>query len=201
MNEKVRLLFQLFFSIELVEVFALSQNTIMKKLLFPVFFIGTIAMIFVMSMTGATLKTPATPHGILDLEFAYDAAKTSAVMNAWAPVNGLDNIASAKTNTWFDFLFLFFYSIFLFLASKRIAKNIKGPVARAGNIIATAALFAGFLDVLENTGMLISLGGHGSGTISFLTTFFSVIKWALALIAVLYLLTGLLVLGWQKIKN
>ncbi|MBL0182370.1 MAG: hypothetical protein IPP96_08765 [Chitinophagaceae bacterium] len=173
----------------------------MKKLLLPVFLIGSIAMIFVMAKTGATLKTPATPHGILDLEIAYNTAKTSVVMNEWAPVNGLNNITAAKTNTWFDFLFLFFYSIFLFLACKRIAQSINGPFARAGNIIATGALLAGFLDVLENSGMLISLGGHSSGIVSFLTTFFSVIKWALALLAVLYLLTGLLVLGWQKMKK
>lgn len=173
----------------------------MKKLLLPVFFIGTIAMIVVMGKTGATLKTPATPHGILDLEFAYNTAKTSAVINAWLPANGLDNITAAKTNTYFDFVFLFFYSIFLFLACKRIAQTMNGPVAKAGNIIAPGALLAGFLDVLENTGMLISLGGNSSGTISFLTSFFSVIKWALALIAVLYLLTGLLALTWQKVRK
>jgi len=173
----------------------------MKKLLLPLFFIGTIAMIVVMAKTGAALKTAATPHGILDLEFAYDTAKTSVVMNAWAPANGLDNIASAKTNTYFDFLFLFFYSIFLFLACRKIAQNIKGPVAKAGNAIATGALLAGLLDILENLGMLISLGGHVSGTIAFLTTFFSVIKWGLAIIAVLYVLTGLLTLGWQRIRK
>jgi len=173
----------------------------MKKLLLPVFFTGTIVMMIVMAKTGAPLKTSATPHGILDLEFAYNTAKTSVVMNAWAAGNGTDNIAAAGTNTWFDFLFLFFYSIFLFLACKRIAQNIHGPVARAGNLVAKAALLAGFLDVLENIGMLITLGGNTSGTIALLTTFFSMVKWVLALIAVLYVLTGLLVLGWQRIRQ
>lgn len=154
-----------------------------------------------MAKTGASLKTAPTPHGILDLEFAYDTAKTSVVVNAWAPANGLDNITAAKTNTYFDFLFLFFYSIFLFLACKKIAQTIQGPVGKAGNAIATGALLAGLLDILENLGMLISLGGHISGTIAFLTTFFSVIKWILALIAVLYVLTGLLALGWKKFRK
>ncbi len=173
----------------------------MKKRLLPLFFIGTIVMIVVMAKTGATLKTAATPHGILDLEFAYDTAKTSVVLNAWAPATDLDNIAAAKTNTYFDFLFLFFYSIFLFLACRRIAQNVKGPVGKAGNAIATGAMLAGLLDILENMGMLIALGGHISGTIAFLTTFFSVLKWALAIIAVLYVLTGLLALGWQRIRK
>lgn len=172
----------------------------MKKLLLPLFLIGTIAMMVVMLKTGATLKTAETPLGILDLEFAYNTTKTSAIINAWAPTTVLDNIAVAKVNTYWDFLFLFFYAGFLFMACKKIAANLKGPVAKAGNIIAKAALLAGFLDVLENAGMLITLHGHVSSAIAFCTTFISIIKWGLAIIAVLYVLTGLLVLAYRRIK-
>ncbi len=169
----------------------------MKKLLLPFFLIGSIAMIFVMAKTGATLK-PATPHGILDLEFAYNTAKTTKVLNAWAPANGLDNIAAAKINTYWDFLFLFFYAGFLFLACKKIAANTTGSFSKAGNAIAKGALWAGFLDVFENAGMLLTLNSQGSDTIALSTTIISVIKWVLALMAVLYMLTGLLVLAFRK---
>ena len=172
----------------------------MKKLLLPFFFLGSIAMMVVMLKTSASLKTDATPMGIIDLEFAYNTTKTSAIINAWAPTNELDNISVAKVNTYWDFLFLFFYAGFLFMACKKIAANIKGPVAKAGNIIAKAALLAGFLDVLENAGMLLTLNNQGSSTVAFCTTFISIIKWGLALIAVLYVLTGLLVLTYRRIK-
>lgn len=169
----------------------------MKKLLLPFFLIGSIAMMVVMAKTGASLKTTATPLGILDLEFAYTTAKTASVLKAWTP----DNIAPAKVNTYFDFLFLFFYSFFLFFACKKISENYTGPVAKAGNFISKGALLAGFLDVLENAGMLISLNGHDSSSVAFGTTFFSVIKWVLAIIAVLCLLTGLLNLAFRKLKS
>jgi hypothetical protein len=172
----------------------------MQKLLLPFFFIGSMAMIVVMTKTGATLKTPATPMGILDLEFAYNTEKTTAVLNAWAPTSGTDNIAAAKINTYWDFLFLFFYAGFLFLACKKIAANIQGPVARAGNLIAKAALLAAVLDIIENACMLLTLNDQGSPTVAFCTTFISVIKWGLALIAVLYVLTGLLALAYRRIK-
>jgi hypothetical protein len=155
-------------------------------------------MIVVMTKTGATLKIPATPHGIIDLEFAYNNAKTSEVLNAWAPANGIDNISAAKTNTYWDFLFLFFYAGFLFLACKKIASKISGPVSKAGNIIAKAALAAGFLDILENAGMLLTLNEQGSPAIALLTTVVSVIKWGLALIAVLYVLTGAIALLFRR---
>ncbi len=172
----------------------------MKKLLLPFFLMGTIIMMVVMAKTGSTLKTPATPMGILDLEFAYDLSKTETVLHAWAPTPQLDNIAVAKINTWWDFIFLFFYAGFLFLACKKIASNYKAALAKAGNIIAASAIVAGILDILENAGMLLSLHGYGSATIAFGTTFISVLKWGLALIAVLYVLTGLLVLAYRRIK-
>lgn len=169
----------------------------MKKLLLPFFLIGSLAMIMVMSKTGATLK-PAAPHGILDLEFAYNTTKTAEVLKAWDPATGIDNIAAAKTNTYWDFLFLFFYAGFLFLACKKIASNISGPVSKAGHFIAKGALAAGFLDIIENTGLLLTLSNKGSSTIALATTIVSVIKWALAILAVLYVLTGLIAVAFRK---
>ena len=170
----------------------------MKKYTIPFFLIGSLVMVYVMTKTGAPLKTPGTLHGILDLEFAYNTAKASTVINAWTSSG---SIAAAKLNTWLDFLFLFFYSFFLFFACKIIAQIFDGAIAKAGHLIAKGALLAGLLDILENTGMLLTLNGHTSASIAFLTTFFSVIKWALALVAVLYILTGVLVSVYRKIKS
>jgi hypothetical protein len=183
------------------QVLDLSKATAVKKILLPFFFIGSIAMIVVMVKTGASLKNPATPMGIVDLEFAYNNQKTSAILSSWAPNADTDNIAAARINTYWDFLFLFFYAGFLFLASKKIAASINGPAATAGNLIGKGALLAGLLDILENAGMLITLNGQGSTAIAFCTTFISVIKWGLALIAVLYVLTGVLVLTYRRIKK
>ena len=173
----------------------------MKRLLLPFFFIGTLAMMVVMLKTGATLKTHATPMGIIDLEFAYNTTKTATIINAWAPTNELNNIIAAIYNTFYDFLFLFFYAGFLFLACKKIAANMEGYAAKAGQLIARGALLSGLLDVFENTGMLITLHGYTSEVVAFLTVCFSVLKWGLVIIAVFYMLTGLLVLAYRRIKN
>ncbi len=173
---------------------------LMKKMLLPFFLLGTVAMMIVMVKTGATLKTTATPLGILNLEFAYNSAQTTGIINAWKTTGDPNNVLAAIYNTFYDFLFLFFYAGFLFLTCKKIAANIKGPAAKAGNLIARGAILAGILDVLENIGMLLSLHNYTSDAIAFLTVFFSVIKWGLAIIAVLYVLTGLLHWLYQKIK-
>ena len=160
--------------------------------------LGTFVMIFVVIETGATLKTPATPKGILDLEFACNTAKATIVTTAWTPNNAIDNISAAKTNTYLDFIFLFFYSLFLFFTSKKIARISGGWFGKAGLLLAKGALVAGILDVLENAGMLYTLSGNFSGTVTLFTTTCSLIKWGLALLAAGYCFIGLIYLIVQK---
>lgn len=167
----------------------------MKKLGFLFLLIGTFVMIVVMTKTGATLKTPNTPKGILDLEFAYNSTKTTAVLSAWASTTNSNNILAAKNNTYLDFIFLFFYSLFLFYSCKKIAQQNN---SRIGFLIAKGALLAGVLDIVENVGMLATLSNHTSNAVACITTSFSVVKWILALLAVAYLLKGLITAAINK---
>ena len=155
-----------------------------------------------MTKTGATLKTATTPKGILDLEFAHTSSKAMIVTLAWAPASGIDNISAAKTNTWLDFIFLVFYSLFLFFFCKKIGRISNGNFRKAGILIAKGALVAGFLDILENAGMLYTLSGNISGSITLFTAACSIVKWGLALLAVLYCLVGLtLLLSQRKLRS
>ena len=160
----------------------------MRKYFFPIVAVGSLVMVIVMSKTSATLKTSATPLGILNLEFAYNGAKAGTVLNAWQPNEKIDNIEVAKFNTWLDFIFLFFYSLFLFKACKILSGTYKGALQKTGLLLANGAILAGLLDILENAGMLFTLQGNINNAILLLTTTVSIIKWILALAAVAYLL-------------
>ncbi len=162
----------------------------MQKYSILFFLIGSLTMAVIVTMQGESLKTKDTPLGVLNLELAFNSANTATVLNAWAPNTSVDNIAVAKKNTWLDFIFIFFYPIFLFLASKAISRSFGGWFGRAGKLVAKAAILAGLLDVIENTGMLLSLSGKGSAAIVLCTSVCSSIKWTLALLAVLYVITG-----------
>jgi hypothetical protein len=164
----------------------------MKKLLIPFLFVGTMIMIYVMGKTSTTLKTTATPCGILNLEFAYNSTKTSGVINAWKFNN---NITVAKNNTYYDFIFLAFYASFLFITCKKIAQ-IKN--SNTGLLIANGAIAAGILDIAENAGMLFTLSGNSSGTVAFITVVCAAIKWVLAITAALYCLAGIVYLIQHK---
>ena len=159
----------------------------MRKYFFPIIVVGSLVMVIVMGKTGATLKTPATPLGILNLEFAYNSDKAGTVLNAWQPNEKINNIEVAKFNTWLDFIFLFFYSLFLFTGCKILSANYSGAIQKAGLMLAKGAIVAGLLDIVENAGMLFTLQGNTNNSILFLTTAASIIKWILALAALAYL--------------
>jgi len=162
----------------------------MRKYFFLFVSIGTLLMMIVMQQTGAPLKTKATPYGILDLEFASTSVKAAAVIDAWGKTETSDNIQAAKLNTELDFIFLFFYSVFLHQACRAIARLYKGAISNIGLIAANAAIAAGVLDILENIGMLLTLHHYINSTVCLLTFSFSVTKWVLALFALVYILAA-----------
>ena len=120
----------------------------MRKYFFPIVAVGSLVMVIVMSKTSATLKTPVTPLGILNLEFAYNSAKADIVLNAWQPNGTYNNIEVAEFNTWLDFIFLFFYSLFLYNACKILSGTYNGVLQKTGLLLANGALMAGGLDIL-----------------------------------------------------
>lgn len=160
----------------------------MKKFVFPFLLAGTALMMITMAKTGSSLKTPETPYGIINLELASSGFETNEIVNTWKQVPVPDIVANAKINTWLDFIFIFFYSLLLFYCCKVIAVNSSGFINNVGNRIAGSALIAGFFDILENTGMFMSLNGHISNVNTIFTAVFSYSKWLLVALAVAYIL-------------
>ncbi len=163
----------------------------MKKLLIPILFIGTGIMIGVMQQTGEPLKSSAKYKNIVCLEFAYNQQKTNAIITDW----GSTNVGVAKVNTYYDFIFLFFYSLFLFFTCDKIAFINKSKI---GVHIANGAIWAGLLDIFENAGMLYTLSGHQSNIIPLLTATAALIKFVLLGFAFVYLVIGIVSLIRQK---
>jgi len=147
-------------------------------------------MIIVMGKTGKPLKTIETPNGILNLEFAYSPQKANAVIAAWtkSETQPVDIISAAKCNTWWDFVFIFFYASFLYLACLQIADTFryKNFIYRTGKLLSRLIIVEVMLDVLENIGMFQVLNGNTSGYVTYFTTGCSIIKWMLVIIVILF---------------
>lgn len=121
---------------------------------------GTIVSVVIMLYTGYPLKKSSSDFkSILSLEFANSSSKVEAIINAWQAENscGKPILHYSKINTYWDFLFIFFYSTSLFFAHQSMAKPAKREWQIIFSLAGNAALVAGALDIIENIGMLRSM--------------------------------------------
>jgi len=145
-----------------------------------------IIIIFMMRPSGNALKHPATPSGIIALEFAYDSARTQNIINAWdTDLSAETNLISqARKNIKLDFIFLLFYSALLYASVNKWGSG--GSKAR--NIMKGLSIIAGLADAIENLLMMRSLDDKISNANSFVTTGFATIKFSFILVVLLYIL-------------
>lgn len=175
----------------------------MKKLLIPFFILGTVAMIIVMGKTGKPLKTTSTPMGIVNLEFAYNTVKVDSVFKAWDAGSVNSKIDIAKTNTYWDFLFIVFYAGLFFLWSRHLSNIYREGTGfnKAGKLFAKLALTAGMLDVIENICMLQSLNGNTSNGFTLIATVCASLKFCFLFVTVMYVFVSLPLSAYAKFRN
>lgn len=172
-----------------------------KKFSILILLPGTIVMIFIMVMTGKPLNTRETPCGILNLELASTKHQVQLVIASWRKKSSINNdfVQAAKINTWFDFAFLFFYSLLLFAFCSSLSRLVANKLmASVLSFFAAVALVAGGLDIVENIGMLLSLSGIITQSITLITFLASIIKWALVLGVMASLLIGVVVFLFSR---
>jgi hypothetical protein len=69
-----------------------------------------------------------------------------------------------------------------------LSEIFSGNGHKLGLWLSKAAVFAGMLDILENCGMLVTLGGTHSNLVAAVTAVCALIKWLFVLLAILYVL-------------
>ena len=167
------------------------------KLTGSLLIIATLIMIWIMLLTGNSLKTPTTPYGIINLEIAANVEKTKEIVQTWDKNN---TIAAATKNTLYDFIFITCYvSLFYFLL-RQVEKQFSSVnlFNKLSRYISYAAVMAGVLDILENIGILKSLSGNITNGITLFTFSTSIIKWILVAVCILWLLFSVAVILFRR---
>ena len=162
------------------------------KLILKLLIAGTLLSILIMSYTGRPLKQSSSGFkSILSLEFANTAAKAEAVVNTWQSEShgGKTLLEHAKINTYWDFMFIFFYSTTLFFAHWSLPKSGNKSLQILFTCLGVASLVAGVLDIIENTGMLRSMDHIVSDRNASITSVCAWIKFILVSISI----SGLLI--------
>jgi hypothetical protein len=154
-----------------------------QKLLIAGF--ACVLMFATLRWQGASLLTPVSSKGIVDLEMATKPSQIAILMGTW-------DLQVVKMNIWIDFLFIVAYVAFLALAAEWASSNWKNQGMRIiGLTLARVAVVAGVLDIGENLLMLQTIAGNFTVVSLQMTHYFATIKFTLAAIVLIYLLISL----------
>jgi hypothetical protein len=148
-------------------------------------FAGTSVMIAVMRWHGAPLITPVSKVGIVSLELAKTKDTASLIIDTWRKKEG-NIIQQAISNTYIDFVFLVFYSFFLYAYCFFISKKQQPWAASISRTLALGALTAGLCDIVENYFMLQMLQQSVTESYAFLSWLFAMIKFVLLVIVIVW---------------
>ncbi|HRI20164.1 MAG TPA: hypothetical protein PLA68_04400 [Panacibacter sp.] len=147
----------------------------------------TLACMLIVLIQGKSLiQQPDVPHGIVSLELAFTVLKTKGIIAAWQQKGLLE---TAVKNVYIDFAFLITYSVFLYLCILTLVRNQSKKISGLGKWIARGALLAGVLDALENISMLQILKEDITPFAAALTGFFASVKFFLAALAIIFIIT------------
>jgi hypothetical protein len=150
--------------------------------IFFILFIGMIATMLPLMRQGVPLRCAGTPGGIGELEMPWTEEKAQAIVTAWD--GGLKEVA--LENIRLDYAFIAFYSLLFAFVCQQAALSFQGMQRRLGFVVAAAMLVAGFLDVIEDIGMLKMLDGKYAFALA--VSICAATKFALLVVGIAYAL-------------
>lgn len=166
---------------------ALTERTRLR--LFGAASLAAFAMSYWVGVTGAVLRTTASPLGIVSLELAGTPAVAERILTAW----GETGIAAAQFNIQIDFLYLITYGIALSVGcavSRVWWQRRSAAMARLGALLTWAMLIAACSDAAENAMMWQGMNDTTNALWPALARIFALVKFALLLAGLLYIMTG-----------
>jgi hypothetical protein len=138
--------------------------------------VATLLLAWFLSSDGADLTNAMAPRGIVSLELACTTDGAQGIVDSWKDAHPVRQIL------WdFPFIVAYAYSLFGFgTLAARYANNRGRPgLAKIAGWAALAGLLAGACDVLENSGMLWTIGIGARQPIPHLTSLFATVKFSL----------------------
>lgn len=155
--------------------------------------------IIVIRIFDAPLKNEVCKNGITSFELAKDIGKTVAILNSWNTTAKINMSLSLG----FDFLFLLVYSSFIALLIFNIQNKLWKNTAfyKYGKILIILIFIAAFFDVIENIALIKLLLGNIKQVWASVAYYFAVIKFAIVLICVVFLIINWLVLLKKQIPS
>jgi hypothetical protein len=154
---------------------------------FWVLFGLTLLLVVGMQVTGKPLITTAAPGGIVSFELVGNFSGSQSIVQSW---QGLTRLY-AGLNMGLDFLFLALYSLTIALGCHLMAERLPAAWQQTGIWLGYGVLVAALLDIVENLSLINILLGSRNELLPQLARWCALPKFVLILLALVYLLAGI----------
>ena len=153
--------------------------------------LGALAICFYIAFGVIERSLPEGTPGVIQYEFVGSEDRAAEMLAEWGDA-GQDDI---RLSLWIDYGFMLVYGAFFTLAglaTRDFAREHgKQALASVGRWAPWCAVGAAIFDAGENFGLLLILGGHGGSALPPLATACASVKWVLIVVAIAYVLWGL----------
>jgi len=158
-----------------------------------------VVIIGLMRYFDAFLVNSVCKSGIVSFEFAKDLENSKSIINSWNAAS----IKAAYSSLILDFLFLIVYASFIGLLIHKIVKRTKENffISKLGVLLIWGIFLAALFDVIENVALLNLLSGNLNQVWSSIAYYFAVLKFALILVCIAYMLWGALLILTKKLQH
>ena len=127
------------------------------------------------------------PNEMIRLQLAGSVSKAHDIVSSWSNAATVDMAFLQGV----DELHPLVYGLLLALGAIWAGRRLAGRGARWAPFVAWLALTAGAFDLLENVGMVVMIRGDVEAPWPTVTTAFAIVKFSLIVVAVVYLIAGL----------
>lgn len=156
--------------------------------------VAAAVLLAVLALLDGRMQDAGGP-GIVPFELAGSSERAAEIMAEW----GEEGQDAARLSLWLDFPYLVAWGSFLALAvaavRSRAAERDWRRFARVGGVVVVFAVVAAACDAVEDVNLLLTLEGHGGSAAPAIAMGFAVAKFALMIVAVIYLAAGLLAMA------
>ena len=166
----------------------LSLTPSQHKRTFWLFLILMLLATFVLQMIDGSLQTAAAPQGIVSYELAGNVGTAGSILASWDANAQLH----AAFSLGFDYLYMLAYAVTLALAVLWLADGLPGLLGNVGVLLAWGMGAAGLADAVENYFLWQMLVSGPSDTAAMAARWAAMLKFALIILAILYIVFVLL---------
>ncbi len=137
-----------------------------------------------MQWQGRELQSKYSPAGIVSLELAEKFQDAADIVD-------LVGKTPLRWNITLDFVFIIAYGCLFFFCCWALMNNYRSkPLKTMGFVFLELSVLTAVLDIVENITMLITIAGHGSEVSVLVTRWVAYVKFGLAALTLVYIVTA-----------